>query len=105
KLRALVDGENAARIVADRESVRFEARGAIVDWCALRERIALGLDGAHPAELGELAAAFRGDFLEGLELPDFDDFQAWCVAEREAARKAHAEVLRALVERLEGDSA
>ena len=46
-------------------------------------------------------AAFRGPFLEGIDLDDFDDFQAWCVAERERWRAAHGRLLRALVDRLE----
>src|SRR5690606_23142178 len=36
---------------------------------------------------------------EGLELTEFHDFQAWCVAEREHARRQHATLLRALTER------
>lgn len=51
--------------------------------------------------LRELAEAFRGEFLEGLELPDFHDFQAWCVAEREELRRLHRQVLETLIARAE----
>ena len=43
---------------------------------------------------------FDGELLEGLELIDFDEFTAWCAAEREHARSMHTQVLQALVERL-----
>ena len=39
KIRGLVDGDDAPRLVADRETVRFEPHGAAVDALALRERL------------------------------------------------------------------
>ena len=103
RLRAIVDDPDLPRILAPRDSVAFAARGAYVDVLALRERCAAGLDGAPLGELLALASEFRGELLEGLDLGDFLDFQAWCVAEREEARKLHATLLRALVSRLAGD--
>jgi DNA-binding SARP family transcriptional activator len=43
---------------------------------------------------------FDGELLEGLELIDFDEFTAWCAAEREHARSMHTKVLQSLVDRL-----
>jgi len=103
RLRALVDEPGRPRIRAPRDSVVFEAQGARIDVVALRQRCAAGLDGAPVEELAALASEFRGELLEGLDLGEFLDFQAWCVAEREEARKLHATLLRALVERLAGD--
>ena len=57
-------------------------------------------DRASTATLEEAAARFRGEFLEGLNLPDCFGFHAWCVAEREAARTLRASILTLLVERL-----
>jgi DNA-binding SARP family transcriptional activator/tetratricopeptide (TPR) repeat protein len=105
KLRALVDDESDARIVAGREHVRFEAHGARVDAYRLGERLAGGVASLPTGELEELAAVFRGELLEGLDLGDFFDYQAWCVAERERARRLHLELLGALVERLKEDPA
>lgn len=100
KLRPLVDGPDAARIVADRENVGFRRAGARIDALDLRERLSGDLQGLADAELEEAAAAFRGEFLEGLELADFHDFQAWRVGEAERLRGLHVRVLGALVARL-----
>jgi len=100
RLRALVDEPGRPRIRAPRDSVAFEPQGARIDVVALRSRCAAGLDGAPVEELAALASEIRGELLEGLDLGEFLDFQAWCVAEREEARKLHARLLRALVERL-----
>jgi DNA-binding SARP family transcriptional activator len=103
RLRALVDEPDRPRIRAPRDSVAFEAQGARIDVLVLRQRSAAGLERASLDDLAELASEFRGELLEGLELGEFLDFQAWCVAEREEARKLHARVLRALVGRLVDD--
>lgn len=96
KLRPLVDDPGQPRIVADRETVGFVPGEAAIDlvWARsqMREREQLDL-----ATLERLAETFRGEFLEGLELPEFHDFQAWCVALREEVRVLHVAVLRALV--------
>jgi DNA-binding SARP family transcriptional activator/class 3 adenylate cyclase len=100
KLRPLVDDEGCERLVADRDSVRFDPAEIHVDVLDLRAQVTAGLDAVETGRLAALAAMVRGDFLEGLELTDFRDFHAWCVAERESLRGLHATVLRALVERL-----
>jgi DNA-binding SARP family transcriptional activator len=103
RLRAIVDEPGRPRIHTARDSVAFDLGGARADVLALKARCASGLEGASAAELRGLAGEFRGELLEGLDLGDFLDFQAWCVAERESARKLHASVLRALAARLAGD--
>lgn len=100
KLRPLVDEPARRRIVADRDSVRFDAEGVEIDVLALARRC-----GAEPTEvetgfLESAAAGFRGDFLEGFELGTCPDFQAWCVAERERARQLQRGVLETLIARL-----
>jgi DNA-binding SARP family transcriptional activator len=102
RIRALVDEPERPRILAPRDSVSFDPAGAWVDVLAVKERLAFGLDDVPLEELGALVGEFRGEFLEGLDLGDFLDFQAWCVAEREEARKVHASLLRTLVGRLSG---
>ena len=39
--------------------------------------------------------------VDELDLPDFDGYQSWLVAEREQTRRLHAQVLQALVQRTE----
>jgi len=100
RLRNLVDEPAARRIVATRETVLFEPFDADVDLLRLRKRLADGLPAIPLAELEQLAGAFRGEFLEGLDLPDLPDFQAWCVAEREDLRRMQARILSTLIEGL-----
>src|SRR5690606_20922778 len=59
-----------------------------------------GLDIAPLEVLEDAAVRYRGHFLEGLELPNFHDFEAWCVAERERVTRTQARVLNALIGRL-----
>ncbi len=99
RLRVL-DEPGRPRIRADREAVAFDASGAGVDALDVLEA-ARGLERLAVERLRELAAAFRGPFLEDLELPEFHDFEAWRVAEREEFRQLHRSVLHELVSRLQ----
>ena len=103
RLRALVDESECKRIVADRESVSFEANGTNIDLTVLRRMTANGVLSLSPNELKRLAAIFRGEFLEGIDLPDLHDFQAWCLAEREDIRRMQALILSTLIGRLAGE--
>ena len=100
KLRSLVDEPGRPRILADRDLVGFDAAGADIDIVSVRRALAGGVDALDTDRLRSLAQAFRGELLEGQDLPDLHDFQAWCVAEREDARRLQAQLLAALVERL-----
>jgi pimeloyl-ACP methyl ester carboxylesterase/DNA-binding SARP family transcriptional activator len=100
RLRPLVDLPERARLLADRDSVGLDRAGIEIDLIALRSALAAGLDGLPTDRLIALAAACRGQFLEGLELPDCPEFQAWCVAERDDAQRLQGRVLAALVDRL-----
>lgn len=106
KLRAILDEDGAERVVADRDSVCFRAEGALVDAVSLRSALARArISEMRTEQLAELAGAFRGELLEGLDLADFDDYQAWCVAEREEARGWRARILCELVGRLQAEPA
>ena len=102
KLRGLVDEPAVPRIDADRDAVRFEGTGARVD--VLEARSALGRIEAPASveEMQRLEAGFRGELLEGLDLPDCHAYQSWLIAERESARRLHADILQRLVERFDG---
>jgi len=104
KLRAIVDEPERERIAADRDSVSFRALGARVDVLAIRERLAGGADALSVEDLEAAASELRGEFLEGLDLSDFHDFHAWCVAMREDVRKARVAVHEGLLRRLGADA-
>jgi pimeloyl-ACP methyl ester carboxylesterase/DNA-binding SARP family transcriptional activator len=102
RLRAVVDEPDRERIVADRDFVAFDAAGAHVDLVEVRRELARGPEALSTERLVELAAAFRGDFLEGMASPDHLDFEAWLLAERDGARRTRASLLSSLVPRLLG---
>jgi DNA-binding SARP family transcriptional activator len=103
RLRSVVDEPDHPRIAANRETVAFEANGAQIDLARLRELTADGIANLSAEALEEAAGQFRGEFLEGLDLPGQHDFQAWCVAEREDLRRLQIRILSELVARRDGD--
>lgn len=103
KIRKIVNTDDVERLVADRETVEFVAHDAVIDIHTLRS-VSRRLSEASLEELEDVAAVVGGELLEGLELTDFDSFQAWCVGRREEARRQHVALLRELVRRLEDDA-
>jgi DNA-binding SARP family transcriptional activator/tetratricopeptide (TPR) repeat protein len=99
KLRPAVDDAAGKRLRADRERVSFDATAVDIDLFAVESALGGGLAAASTAVLAAAAARFRGEFLEGLDLPDCYRFQEWLRAHREAVHALHSGVLAALVER------
>lgn len=100
KIRKLVDDEGRPRIIADRNSVGFDTSDVRIDVRELHALVENGLDELATDVLEQAAGAWQGSFLEGLELPDFHDFQAWCIGQREHAYRAQAALLTTLLHRL-----
>ncbi len=98
-IRRVVDTPKRKRITAERDTIRFDAQGVDIDLSATRRLLLPGSAIIATEELERAAAAFRGEFAEGAELPNCPDFQAWCVAEREEARRLRATILKMLIER------
>jgi len=103
KLRRLVDAADRPRIVADRSHVEFDAGDVACDVLRLRELAGSDLSSATTESLESAAREFSGHFLEGLELSNFHEFQAWCIAERELVTRAQSDLLGELIERKRGD--
>lgn len=95
KLRPLVD----PHLVASREHVEFNSGDATIDIRGLCSPAS-----ATTEQLESSAALFRGEFLDGLDLPGCFRYQQWCSGERERMRQAHIAVLAELSRRL-GDRA
>lgn len=100
RLRPVVSEPGRERLEATREAIQLESKDVEVDVLRLRRLVGADPRGAPTDALVEAARLFRGDPLEGLDLPDAPDFQAWCVAQREELRGAELRILDALVERL-----
>jgi DNA-binding SARP family transcriptional activator/pimeloyl-ACP methyl ester carboxylesterase len=103
RLRPIVGADGRARLVADREVVRFDAGDAEVDALVVRSLLARDPAKVTTEALTGAAEAFEGPLLAGLDLPDAPEFHGWCMAERERFRKIERELLERLVERLQGD--
>jgi DNA-binding SARP family transcriptional activator len=104
KIRPLVDDAKATRLEADREHVVFAPKGAMIDLALVAENVR-SFEDASIETLERAAGLYRGEFLEGLDLPGCYRYHEWCTAEREAARSKRGAILAALVERLADDPA
>jgi AAA ATPase-like protein/transcriptional activator len=98
-----VDDDTQQRIVADRVGVRFDPTGVEIDIVALTALTDGELERCSVQQLEEAAARYGGIPLEGLDLPNFHEFDAWCSTERESAVRAQTRLLRALIRRLDHD--
>jgi DNA-binding SARP family transcriptional activator/tetratricopeptide (TPR) repeat protein len=102
KLRRVVDDEEHKRIVADRTNVEFNTDGVEIDAAELLKLTSGGLGDASLDDLEQAAERYKGNFLEGLEMSNFHDFHAWCVAEREHVLRAQVDLLREISKRHAG---
>jgi pimeloyl-ACP methyl ester carboxylesterase/DNA-binding SARP family transcriptional activator len=100
RLRPLVDEPGCRRIIADRDNVGLDLDRVTVDILSLRSVARNGTDSISTDALRQATEALDGDFLEGLDLPDCQEFQNWCTGEREETRRLRARLLTALVSRL-----
>jgi hypothetical protein len=74
---------------------------ATCDALSARAALARGPSSASTETLARVAASFRGELFEGLDLADCFRWHEWCVAQREAMRGLRVSVLSTLVERHE----
>ncbi|HEY0940268.1 MAG TPA: AAA family ATPase [Steroidobacter sp.] len=103
KLRRLVDDAAQVRIVADRSTVAFDPAGAAIDIDALAAVAEGDLDRCPLETLEAAAGLYLGTPLEGLDLPDLPDYDAWRHAECDAVRRSQVRLLTALVRRQADD--
>ncbi|MBV9946922.1 MAG: AAA family ATPase [Myxococcales bacterium] len=86
-------------IEADRRSAAFVRDSARCDALLARAALARGPAAASTEVLRGIAASFRGELFEGLDLADHLRWHEWCAAQRESMRALRVSVLNALVER------
>lgn len=100
KLRGVIETDPECHLIANREAVQFDPVGVSVDWWALHDLAATDIRKIDTVTLLDAATAVaEGEFLEGLELPRCDRFQAWLVAMRGDVRKWKTALLRETVRR------
>ncbi|MDH5675845.1 MAG: AAA family ATPase [Myxococcales bacterium] len=98
RLRSVLP-EAATTLQADRESVSLRTERLHIDAAKLAALRGPALSESSDEQLEAAASLYRGELLEGLELTDFLDFTAWCVAEREELRRVQCGVLHELTRR------
>ena len=103
KLRPLLDEPGRVRVVADKECAAITLAEQELDLLSVRALVG-GRPATAPVDaLRRAALLFRGELLEGLELPDCFRFHEWCSGQREAARSLRLAILDALVAALEDE--
>jgi len=105
KVRPFVNDADNTRIVSEGDMVSFDATNAAIDIVDARAALGADLASVGTDKLIAVAETFRGELLEGLEMSDFDEFQAWCLAQREDARRLRSRLLGELVSRLRSEPA
>src|SRR5262245_61423034 len=81
KLRGLLSDA----IVADRETAALDSSDLAIDFAELRDAAA-DLAAVTTEKLEQLCASAAGPFMEDLDLPNCDDFNAWRIAVAEDVR-------------------
>ncbi|HEX3140739.1 MAG TPA: transcriptional regulator, partial [Rhizobacter sp.] len=96
KLRAALDEPGQPRVLAQGDAIRLDLAGCSVDALELNHALQRGIATLDVPGLQALAARFRGDFLEGLDIPRSAAFSAWLTAQRRRFRAAQVAVLERL---------
>jgi pimeloyl-ACP methyl ester carboxylesterase/DNA-binding SARP family transcriptional activator len=104
KLRPIVneDGDKSC-LGTDRSGVLLDTDRLDVDLLHVAHITAKDVRALSTSGLETLAAEFRGQFLEGLELPRCPVFEAWRTFHADALDRTRSLILRALVERLRSE--
>jgi DNA-binding SARP family transcriptional activator len=102
KLRAVTDDAQTKRLRGTQELIGFDAAHVDIDLWRLRHQLGKDHQQAPLPALDAAASMFRGDLLEGLDLPDCPSFDAWLKAEREAAEHLRDSILATLADRSRG---
>ncbi|MEM9387438.1 MAG: alpha/beta fold hydrolase [Pseudomonadota bacterium] len=98
KLRAIVNDEEAERIAADRERAAFVTAGASIDLHRIAEQLDHTLAEQPLDTLCALDKALRDPLLDGIDLPNQQEFQAWLEAERQQVQRLRARIAGALAQ-------
>ena len=96
KLRPLVDGPAAIRLIADRKQVQIEANALDVDALRVARQIETALGSGSSSDLRSLLALFRGDFLEGLSVERAPSFENWLAGQRHRFGQLRQQLLERL---------
>lgn len=102
KLRAVTDDAQTKRLRGTQELIGFDTAHVDIDLWHLRHQLGKDHQQAPLPALDAAASIFRGDLLEGLDLPDCPSYDAWLKAEREAVEHLRDSILATLADRSRG---
>jgi TolB-like protein/DNA-binding SARP family transcriptional activator len=105
KARSVLDEPERRRVEAKGDTVRLDLSHCFVDAREIARFTQAGFDACDTDRLRSLAALFKGDFLEGLEIDRAPGFYGWLTAQRRRFRSTHAALLEHLVGRVSGEEA
>lgn len=100
KLRAVLDEPGRARVQTSGDALRLDLTGCEVDVLQVNRTLQSGMASLDANSLRALAARFRGDFLQGLEIPRSAAYSAWLTAQRRRFRAGQVAVLERLAQAL-----
>jgi DNA-binding SARP family transcriptional activator/TolB-like protein len=103
KLRHIVDQPGRRRIATTGDSVALDLTDCLVDAAEISRAVQDGLEGMGPERMRALAALFKGEFLDGLEIDRNPGFNGWLTAQRRRFRSCHAALLETLVRGATGE--
>ena len=105
KLRKILDEPGRPRVHSREDTVALDLSDCAVDALEVARSAGQGFAQLAPPRLRELAALFKGELLEGLEIDRNPAFGGWLTAQRRRFRGCHAAVLEHLARSVPEDEA
>ncbi len=103
KIRSVLDEPERRRVDAPGDAVSLDLSDCFVDAVDVARATQAGVEKLDAARLRALAALFKGDFLEGLEIDRSPVFYGWLIAQRRRLRGCHVALLEHLVRSVSGE--
>jgi DNA-binding SARP family transcriptional activator len=105
KIRGVFDEGALRRIHTREDTVQLDLSDCFVDAVEIVRATEAGIQTLAPERLRALAALFKGEFLEGLELDRSPVFNGWLTSQRRRFRSCHTALLEHLVKRVSDEEA
>jgi DNA-binding SARP family transcriptional activator len=105
KIRGIFDEAERRRVHTSEDTVALDLSDCFVDALEVARATETGIETLAPQRLRALAALFRGNFLEGLEIDRSPVFSGWLTAQRRRFRGCHTALFEHLVRRVADEEA
>lgn len=89
-----------AVLITQDDTIQLDGPAGWVDYAVFQQQLTGDLTQKNVADLETAVALYRGEFLEGLTLPDAPEFELWLLGQRTQARQLLERGLLALVQQL-----